>query len=63
MNRTTILTGKANISLFVMMLLVIGSLVVAPVTSAYANEKQEATQLVEKSRLTLNSFTGDLYRN
>ena len=30
-----------------MMMLVVGTLVVAPVTSAYANDKQEATQIVK----------------
>ena len=44
-----------------MMMLVVGTLVVAPVTSAYANDKQEATQLVEKARLTLDSFMKDDY--
>ena len=59
MNRTAISTWRATPWLFVMTMLVVGTLVFAPVTSAYANDKQEATQLVEKARLTLDSFMKD----
>ncbi len=59
MNRTTISTWRTTPWLFAMILLVVGSLAVAPVTSAYANDKQEATQLVDKARLTLDSFMKD----
>jgi SH3 domain-containing YSC84-like protein 1 len=59
MNRTRISTWRLNSWLFVVTMLVTCALVVAPVAPAYANDKQEATQLVEKARLTLDSFMND----
>ncbi len=59
MNKMTISSWIATPWLFVMTMLVAGALVVAPVASAYANDKQEATQLVKKARLTLDSFMKD----
>jgi lipid-binding SYLF domain-containing protein len=59
MNKTVISTWRAIPWLFMIMMLMVGTLVVAPVTSAYANDRQEATQLVEKARLTLDSFMKD----
>ena len=45
--------------MFVMTVLVASALVLAPVLSAYANDQQEATQIVDKARLALNSFMSD----
>jgi len=60
MNKTAISIRRTTPWFFMLMLVVV-TLVVAPVTSAYANDKQEATQLVEKARLTLDSFMKDDY--
>jgi lipid-binding SYLF domain-containing protein len=46
-------------SLLLGMMLLSGALVVFQVTPAFANDKQEAAQLVERSRLTLDSFMKD----
>jgi lipid-binding SYLF domain-containing protein len=45
--------------LFAMTILLAGALIIIPGSPAYANDKQEAAQLVEKARLTLESFMSD----
>lgn len=59
MNKTAVSNWIVTPGLFVMTMLVAGALVVAPVASAYANDKQEAAQLVDKARLTMDSFMND----
>lgn len=59
MNRTAVSNRIAGLWLFAMAAFAAVALVVAPVTPAYANEKEEATQIVEKARLTLDSFMSD----
>ncbi len=59
MNKKAVSTWIATPWLFAMTMLVAGALVIGPVASAYADDKQEATQLVEKARLTLDSFMKD----
>jgi len=49
----------ATASLLLATMLLSGALVVSQVAPAFANDKQEAAQLVEKSRLTLDSFMND----
>ncbi len=49
----------ATVSLFLATMLISGVLVISQIVPAFANDKQEATQLVEKSRLTLDSFMND----
>ncbi len=59
MNKTAVSNWIVSPGLFVMTMVVAGALVVAPVASAYANDKQEAAQLVEKARLTMDNFMND----
>ncbi len=57
MNRTK--SWIANANLFLAMMLITVALVVSQAVPAFADDKQEAVQLVEKARLTLNSFMND----
>ncbi len=58
MNKTKNRVG--TVSLFLATMLISGALVVSQVGPAFAaNDKQEAAQLVEKARLTLDSFMAD----
>ncbi len=45
--------------IFMVTILLAGAFVMAPAATAFANDKQEAAQIVEKARLTLESFMND----
>ena len=59
MNKIRFSSRTATPLIFMMTILLTGALAMAPVTPAIANDKQEAAQIVEKARLTLESFMSD----
>jgi SH3 domain-containing YSC84-like protein 1 len=61
MNKKNVSTWTAASWLVVWTILLAGVLVIYPGSPAYANDKQEAAQLVDKSRLTLDSFMADTH--
>lgn len=61
MNKRNTSTWTATLWLLMLSILLTGAFVIYPVSPAYANDKEEAAQLVEKARLTLDSFMSDNY--
>ncbi len=59
MNKISFSTRMATPLIFMMIILLAGALVMAPGRPAFANDKQEAAQIVDKARFTLESFTND----
>ncbi len=61
MNKIGFSAWRATPGLVMVTILLASALVITPVAPAYGNDKQEAAQLVEKARLTLDNFMSDAY--